>query len=579
MPLKIFISYRRQDSGANAIGIGQYLENEFGRKNVYIDVDMHAGTKYPDVIKKHLAECKVLLVLIGPDWLGSKDEHGHLRLQKSDDWVRLEIAHALKRDIIVIPILINGAQLPDSEMLPVDIQGLLDHQAASVSVAGFRHEMSGLVSDIRSIKARRPWRLFGSIAAAVLFLLAGILLAQSFGFHNLFERARLLISSPVSVATIQNDMWKSRPGEWVLYATDSTPNSPNAYFFNPSSIKAFGDSVAFTARYTLRSNPNPSSEKNFAQGAYEDDNAVLDCKKSTFSVAETTVYNIGGKITYHFKYGEPESLDLSKGQSVRPASILAIGQRVMCDEKLRTLLRSKRHFDTMQLSYLSNTPNGDGETSYGPINPTSNSTFPIGAFLVNKFYADHGLTELFPGQNVRALPSSYRAIAEDIQISCAEKKVLAPIREYYDKDENLVYLLARRSVQPIDVKSGSIFEILLNIACNVAATNVAGNYEGINNATYEKGGQAEQKITVSFQQTGSDLKVRFKTPTGEQGEGMGTLKGNRVESISLHSTAPECPGSYDGSFSFSDNSVNWSYKGQDCGGPMEGHGTATKVNR
>jgi hypothetical protein len=71
MPLKIFISYRRQDSGANAIGIGQYLEKEFGRKNVYIDVGMHAGTKYPDVIEKRLAECRVLLVLIGPDWLGA----------------------------------------------------------------------------------------------------------------------------------------------------------------------------------------------------------------------------------------------------------------------------------------------------------------------------------------------------------------------------------------------------------------------------------------------------------------------------------------------------------------------------
>jgi hypothetical protein len=37
MGQKIFISYRRQDSAANAVGIAQYLENEFGRKNVYID--------------------------------------------------------------------------------------------------------------------------------------------------------------------------------------------------------------------------------------------------------------------------------------------------------------------------------------------------------------------------------------------------------------------------------------------------------------------------------------------------------------------------------------------------------------
>jgi hypothetical protein len=89
MLLKLFISYRRQDSGVNAIGIGQYLEKEFGRKNVYIDVEMQAGTKYPAVIEKRLAECRVLLVLIGPDWLGSKDELGRLRLHKSDDWVSI----------------------------------------------------------------------------------------------------------------------------------------------------------------------------------------------------------------------------------------------------------------------------------------------------------------------------------------------------------------------------------------------------------------------------------------------------------------------------------------------------------
>ena len=49
MPLKIFVSYRRQDTGASAVAIGQYLENEFGHKNVYIDVEMQAGAKYPDL--------------------------------------------------------------------------------------------------------------------------------------------------------------------------------------------------------------------------------------------------------------------------------------------------------------------------------------------------------------------------------------------------------------------------------------------------------------------------------------------------------------------------------------------------
>jgi hypothetical protein len=133
MPQKIFISYRRQDAGANALGIGQYLEHEFGRKSVFIDVDMRAGAKFPQVLEQRLAECKVMLVLIGPEWLNSRDDQGHRRLESPDDWVRLEIAHALKRDITVIPVRVNGAELPARAALPEDIRGLLDHQAVSVN--------------------------------------------------------------------------------------------------------------------------------------------------------------------------------------------------------------------------------------------------------------------------------------------------------------------------------------------------------------------------------------------------------------------------------------------------------------
>jgi len=252
----------------------------------------------------------------------------------------------------------------------------------------------------------------------------------------------------------------------------------------------------------------------------------------------------------------------------------------MCDQNLRTLALSKRHFDATHLSYLSNAPNGDGDIFYGPINPTSNLNFQIEVLFVVKLSADHGVTELLPGQqNVHGLNSSYRTSAQNIQISCAEKKIFAPAIEYYDKDEHLVYLSTALSVQPLDIKSGSIFGSLLDVVCSAATPSQAGYYEGINNTTYEKGGQSEQKITISVQQIGGDLKVRFQTAVGGQGEGMGTLSGNRIESISLHSTVPECPGSYDGSLSFAENSVTWSYKGQDCAGPMKGHGTAKKVSR
>jgi hypothetical protein len=160
MPRKIFISYRRQDSAANALGIGQYLEHEFGRKNVFIDVDMHAGANFPTVLEQRLAECKVMIVLIGPDWLDARDEQGHRRLEHPDDWVRFEIARALKRNITVIPVRVGGGGLPSKAALPEDIRGLLDRQATSITTTGFRNDMAGLVRDIRSIPSPLPLATF-----------------------------------------------------------------------------------------------------------------------------------------------------------------------------------------------------------------------------------------------------------------------------------------------------------------------------------------------------------------------------------------------------------------------------------
>jgi WD40 repeat protein len=68
MPNKIFISYRRQDTAASALGIGQYLENAFGRKNLFIDVDMRAGAKFPGTLLRKLQNASPLFGSAGAPW-------------------------------------------------------------------------------------------------------------------------------------------------------------------------------------------------------------------------------------------------------------------------------------------------------------------------------------------------------------------------------------------------------------------------------------------------------------------------------------------------------------------------------
>lgn len=569
---KIFISYRRQDTAANALGISQYLEHEFGRKNVFIDVDMCAGAKFPIVLEQRLAECKVMLVLIGPNWLNSQDEKGNRRLEISDDWVRLEIAHALKRNITVIPVRVNGAELPERAALPDDIKGLLDHQAASVTNAGFRHEMSGLAHDLRAIATPRPWRRFGLIAAGVLLLLTALGLAQTYGLSTGLERARhfLFPQTPISA---QNEFWNSTPGEWVLFAIDQ---KPVAYYFKPSSVRSFADRVVYTARFPLKSyNTTAPPDSTAPHGTFEDDSTAIDCKKNLTTLAERTIYNNSGEIVSHFKRGDPESPDFAISDPIKPGTILSIGAHLICDEQLRTSL--SQQMANTKLSYLTTTSSGDGEIFYGPTTKSSDLAYQIELLFIIKFHEDHGFAEVFPGQTVIGLPPSYRTFAEPLQLNCTDRKVQTQKFEYFDRENNSAYLVAPFVVQPMDVQEESPFGLLLKVICGPAIPNVGGKYEGVIDMTYKTGGQGEQKITITVEQLKSDVKMSFQTALGGQGNGAGTLTGSSVESISLQSTTPGCPGSYEGSLKFIGDTMSWSYKGQDCGGPMDGHGTAKRT--
>jgi hypothetical protein len=490
MPDKIFISYRRQDTAANALGICQYLEQAFGRKNVFIDVDMRAGAKFPAVLEQRLAECKVMLVLIGPNWLNSLDEKGQRRLESSDDWVRLEIAHALKRNITVIPVRVNGAELPDRAALPDDVKGLLDHQAASVTNAGFRHEMSGLAHDLRAIATPRPWRRFGIIAAGVLLLLLIVLgLAQAYGFSHALERMRLVLFPQASKTTKQNGIWNSSPGEWVLYEVG---NQRFAHYFKLSSVTTFGDRTIYLARIALE------TDKSHSQAAYEDDRDVVDCKRSIWAVAERTLYNQSGDVLSHFKFGEPESLDLGPLQS---GTVVSTAAHILCSEQLRTPLLSKEQIISLlrekiantNFSYLSPTPNGDGELMYGQKKPISNSAYQFESSFVTRFFEDQPFAALFPGKTILGLPPGYRARADRVQLDCAGKKAQFPETNYFDSETNLAYLGAPNAAPPLDIKEGTPLAQLLSIACGAPAPGIRGTYEGMNDATYKKGGQGEQK--------------------------------------------------------------------------------------
>lgn len=150
---KIFVNYRRDDSASHAMNIAQYLENAFGRENVFIDVDrFKAGQHFPEVLADKVRSCNAMLVVIGPNWLNMRDPAtGSRRLDQPGDWVRLEIQAALARGICVIPILVGGAKFPLKRDLPPELHSLYDRHHVVVTTSGFRYEMAGLAKDIAEV--------------------------------------------------------------------------------------------------------------------------------------------------------------------------------------------------------------------------------------------------------------------------------------------------------------------------------------------------------------------------------------------------------------------------------------------
>ena len=576
MPQKIFISYRRQDSGANALGISQYLEHEFGGKNVFIDVDMRAGTKFPVLLEQRLAECKVMLVLVGPEWLDARDEEGHRRLDNPDDWVRLEIARALKRDIAIIPVRVNGAALPAKAALPEDIRGLLDHQAISVTLTGFRHDMAGLVRDIRSIsKPRHPARL-GAVAVGAFLGLAIFAFYQGTWLKSVTERAQTPETSAQTPESAKHEDWNS-PGEWVLYAVSAARNQRFAHYFKQTSVRTIGDKVIFAERFPLEEFDAAASDKR--RGAYEEDIDVIDCKKSLWVMAESTIYNRSGEPLSQFKNGDPAIINVS--DAIQPGAVPSAAEYLMCDEKLRAPLLTKEQLDGNNLSYLTNTVNFDGDIFYGLTPPSADPAGQKGQLFVIKFHQARGFGEMF-GKNVLGLPTiNYRILVEYLQTDCAERKINIRETQVFDLDGNLAYLSSLRNPPPVtNYGKGSPVGLFFRVVCGSPGPTieqVQGAYEGAIKTNYNSGTEAQQKIWITLDQNATTVNVDFRTGNGAQGKGVGTLSGDTIGALTLQSTTPNCPGSYDGSIKFTDGSLTFSFTGKDCGGEMQGQGTAKKT--
>ncbi|QPC82188.1 TIR domain-containing protein [Phototrophicus methaneseepsis] len=151
---RIFINYRRQDSEGYVGRLYDHLVQQFGVDDIFMDVDSIApGADFVQVLEDAVASCDVFLAMIGPQWATIEDGNGERRLHQWNDFVRLEIASALKQQKWVIPVLVGQAQMPSPDMLPDDLQAFVRRNAIELSHQRFGHDVEKL---IRAIKEAMP---------------------------------------------------------------------------------------------------------------------------------------------------------------------------------------------------------------------------------------------------------------------------------------------------------------------------------------------------------------------------------------------------------------------------------------
>ena len=171
----IFINYRRDDAPGVAGRLYDYLAKSFSRRDLFIDVDyIKPGLDFVKQLDTQVSQCDVMLALIGPHWLVAEDEQGRRRLHGDKDYVRIEIASALKRDIPVIPVLIHGAELPAADELPEDLKSLARRQALELRHTRFAADVDAIVSALKAcLPKRKRWVWSLAVAACLVGALAG----------------------------------------------------------------------------------------------------------------------------------------------------------------------------------------------------------------------------------------------------------------------------------------------------------------------------------------------------------------------------------------------------------------------
>jgi TIR domain len=203
---RIYVSYRRTDTAAYAGRLFENLSRHFGPGFVFMDVQggITRGQDFSQAIDTALNTCEVALVILGKHWATSAGPDGKLRLDDPNDWVRVETAAVLRRNILVIPVLVDGARLPEAASLPEELRPLCRRNQCELSDSRWSFDVGELIKDIE--KQVRPPRRFKmpSFRDNTWYWSAGVVIS-------------LLMLSGIGLF-VSNGAWFKPPRPWPVHS-------------------------------------------------------------------------------------------------------------------------------------------------------------------------------------------------------------------------------------------------------------------------------------------------------------------------------------------------------------------------
>lgn len=239
MSAGIFISYRREDSAGHAGRLYDRLSDRFGEEQVFMDLTIEPGVDFVEVIDTAVTSCGVLLALIGDEWLGpegSDERH----FDDPRDYVGLEISTALERGIPIVPVLVQGAQMPRPEELPEALTALARRNAIELSDARWSYDVGRLIESLKGLLrsrsgsarrvrwprlarlriGRRP--LFAGSAALAAVALAAFVAVLVAGGEQGPSSATIDVGvGPDGIAVHAGSVWVANSGEGTVSRIDA----------------------------------------------------------------------------------------------------------------------------------------------------------------------------------------------------------------------------------------------------------------------------------------------------------------------------------------------------------------------